>query len=785
MLELFRRYQKFIFLGVTIVIVISFTFFGTYNGMVTHEEKDGVAFIAVDGSKVYRSELNDMVNFISVGSQATLQWGAPFDNPFNDDVVQNNFLYTGVAEILAAPYLKTMSPYLNSCLEKEKRYTPYVNPKVPFVSAENIWGHVVPDIRKNLEILKNSEDAATPEAFSARVKLIVAERRFPAAHLKQVLKRQESQSSWIMPDQELPYRDLSLFGYHSVQDWFGKDFLELVAEYVINAAKIAESKGYSVSKDKTTRSLTANLYTNFKELQSQPNCPYQDINDYYNESLRRLGMDQVRLANVWNQVLLFRKIFDVSADSVLVSSLPYKDFYQHLDEYVEVDLYKLPQELCFRSLEDVERYELYVSAVRDPKELKAKSANPLLPPLKFLSTDEVKKSCPELVQRIYRLRFATVNKESLQTKIGVKKTWEWEAEDNNWKKLQDKFPEVAILKAKTFDERLGALGSNNIDSKTRNLIDAYSRAAIVEEHPEWIKEALDASAMQEESVDVRLQGGSLPFMGFDDRASFISLLDSASTDLVCYTQDGVNFYRIEVVEMPKVEELLTFKEALNDGTLDAILNKTLESLYVRVKAQKAAQFMKEDGEWKSFQEAKEDLAKIYFEDLLQKLDSERVKEEKSMPDFCAWKEKDKARVAMRMLPHMKEMIQKIKLNPEQVPLLTQDVTSQERSFADQWRLVHEKEKVLRSDESHSVDQNEAFSLQPDLFSKLCYTDGSGISFFKVVDVGVLSTDDQVRSKVLEARAFFERTLGEDLAKNLMAMMQKKNAFALQAKAVEN
>ena len=789
MLEFFRRYQKIVFIGITIVIVISFTFFGPYSNVMTREEKDTVAFTAVDGSRVYRSELNDLVNFISVGHQAHLQWNVSWGgNPFNDDVIPDYFLETGIAEVIVAPYLKTISYQLNNCLEKEKRYVPYANEKAPFVGAENVWNYFAPDIKKNLDTLKDVPNAATQEAFSTRVKLFLAERKFPASYLKRILKYQESEHSWLAPDPELPYRDLALFGYHSIQDWFGRDFLELIAEYIINSAKIAEGKGYTVNKDQALQSLMANLQSSFKESRNNPYLATQNINDYYNESLRKLGMDQVRLVNVWTQVLLFRELFAENTDSMLVSSLPYKDFYQHLDEYVAADVYKLPQELCFQNLDDVERYEIYVNAVRDSKESKAKGSAALLPPNKFLTIAEVKKLYPELIQKIYRVRYASVNKEALQTKIGVKKTWEWEVQDKNWKKLQEKFPELAMQKAKTEDERFAAL--DQIEPKTRNLIDAYSRSFIIDEHPEWIKEALDANPMREDAIDVRQQGGKLPFIGVSDRIALGSLLDQARLNeanpaLDAYTQDNIHYHRIDVLEKPTGEVLLTFKEALNDGTLDQLLNKILESAYLRVRTQKPTQFMKDNGEWKPLQDVKEQIASSHFEELFQKLDAEREREEKAMPYFCNWKDKDKARVAVCMLPYMKEVLKKIKLKPEQEALLVQDPkNTQENPLIAQWKLVRGKEKVARKGDSYSVDQLEAFSLQSDAFSKLRYMGKAGITFFKVFEKGVLPYEEQVRAKVLEARELLGKAIEQDLAKVLLTTMQQKNAIQLQTPQAE-
>ena len=68
MLEFFRRYQRAFFIVITVVIVISFSFFGTFQTFSGSEQDDSVAFTALDGSKVRRSEVSDMVTFLTTDS---------------------------------------------------------------------------------------------------------------------------------------------------------------------------------------------------------------------------------------------------------------------------------------------------------------------------------------------------------------------------------------------------------------------------------------------------------------------------------------------------------------------------------------------------------------------------------------------------------------------------------------------------------------------------------------------------------------------------------------------
>src|ERR1019366_8989292 len=105
MLEFFRRYQRGFFIVITVVIVISFSFFGTFQTFDSKQQDDRVAFTALDGSKVRRSDIADMVAFLTADSHDYLFSGGGSGNALNDGVLAGDILESGLAQIIAAPYL--------------------------------------------------------------------------------------------------------------------------------------------------------------------------------------------------------------------------------------------------------------------------------------------------------------------------------------------------------------------------------------------------------------------------------------------------------------------------------------------------------------------------------------------------------------------------------------------------------------------------------------------------------------------------------------------------------
>lgn len=785
MLEFFRRYQRGFFIVITVVIVISFSFFGTYQTFESKEQEDKVAFTALDGSKVRRSEVTDMVAFLTSDSHDYLFSGGS-GNPLNDGVLASDILESGLAQVIAEPYLIEIGKEQETRLEREKRYKPYTHPRASFLTAEQIWAYYAPDLKTNFDLLRNSESAKSKDAFAARVNLFVAERNFPSAYLRQFLRYQEASYKWLPPDQNLPQVDLSLFGYHSTEEWFGRQFVEVAAQFIINSAKIAEQKGYKITNEEALGSLYRNAEHAFRESRSQGTLSAKNVGDFFQDQLRRLGMDQNRAVKVWTEILLFRTLFFENADSVLVDTASYKDFFHHLNEYVDIDLYQLPEELRFSNLRDLEQFAIYLSAVRPPVE-GAKNQNPLSMPQAFATTHHVKKIYPELVERTFTVRVAQVNKEALQTKIGVKGTWEWQIDDQNWQQLKTRYPELAAQEAPTPEARLKLL--DTLDPAKRSQLDTYSRQQIVDQHPEWIAQALADAPAQEQVLSLREQGGKVPFEGFKNTLALITLFDKAplneaTPELSQLSQDGVHYIKVEVVDKSKPERILRFSEAKNDGTMEALLNKALESSYARIRSKEPSVFLKENGEWKPFKEVKDNIALYYFEDMFRIIDHEIEVFKAKMPNFTDWSSKEQAMLAVSLLPYVQEELQVVKekiANSEEWPH-TPSAQSHTAAGPEQFAIVKSRKQVVRSGPDFVVNPQLAFSLDLESMSPLSAYEESGPAFFMVVGKGFLPSDEIVRTKVLDERNMLGREALIEFAGDVLVNMQKKGAYSLEVAA---
>lgn len=782
MLGFFRKYQTYFFAITAVVVIISFSFFGTYNTIPAENIHEQVAFTAIDGTNVKRSDLEEMATFIGTDSEDKWLWGGVWGPNFlNDGVINSDILKTGLGEILVAAYPSQIASDLELRTAKEKRYNLYSHPQAKFISAESAWTFFAPQMKSQFDALRSGTNPVDPETFAARVNLYLAERQFPAPMLQQVLMYQQKQFSWVPPDPNLNQTDLSLFGYHTLDDWFGPRFTRLVAEFIINSSKIAEQKGYEVSKAEALTDLRRNAEINFQQNIKNPHLGVASSNEYFNEQLRRMGMDQNKAAKVWRQVLLFRRLFQDVGNAALIDTLAHQQFLDYAKETVIGELYQLPKDLRFSNYRNLQKFEIYLDAIskRDA------NANKLTLPTTFLTVAEVKKKSPELVQKRYVLQVAQVQKKALQTKVGLKEMWKWESAPENWDKLKTQFPELGIKKADTTQERLAVL--DNFDDMTRSRIDAFARAEIVDQHPEWLQNALQDAEPKKMTVGMRPTGGSSFVAGLSDRTELMKLLDQAplnQTDdqLAQFTGDNNTYYRITVLERTPDEEILTFAEANKDGILDQLLDRTLETHYAKVRDSHASKFQNDDKEWKPLSEVSDQVADLYFEKILNAIrkdyaTAKKQDEKKLTPDVSA---------SLRFYAYTRALQGKLKQDsPEASQWVRDSKTDKEASslqtrspLFDQWKLEKTDYRADRSADPGDLDKEEMFALTSKLWTPVHTPVNGDIYFFQLQNKENGTDITALYDKEHEAHALLSDDAQRHLMLHVVTELKDKNAISL-------
>ena len=734
MLDFFRRYQRYFFIVITVVIIISFSFFGTYSTLGSDVWREQIAFKAVNGHEVTRADLEEMVTFIATDStDKNLFQGAWGPNFLNDGVLTKDFLETGLAAELVARYQKELLSDLEARSDKEKKYKLYKHPNAPFIGVDSVWGYFSPAMSTYYAQVRNAENPVSPDAFDSRVKLFLEQRKLPASTVRNILHYQERQYSWLESDPNLDHTDLALFGYHTSEDWFGSHFTHLVSQFIMNAAILAEQQGYRVTKAEALADLMRNVQISYQERQSQPNIGVASVQDYMGEQLRRLRMDQSRAVKVWTQVLLFRRYFQDAGYSALADTLAYAKYNQFAFEQLGIDLYQVPQDLRLNSYDKLQKFEIYLGAVAKP------SKDKLSLPSEFLAKAEVSKSYPELVQKKFVLEIAQVNVKNISSRASLKEIWNWEAEEKNGDSLKKEFPELAIKSAQTREERIEVLDS--LDTVTRNKVDVYAKNAILKGHPEWIKEALEQAPMQKTFVGLREEGGKLPFIGLDkkeDRQKLAKLLDAAplnqspeaNSPLAAYTADQQNFYRIMVLEKAPESEILTFTEAETDGTLSAVRQRLLEKHYLAIRGKQPLLYQNDKKEWRPFESVQELVADDYFKPVIDALTpihqslADSAKETKMTKDRAA---------ALRLYSYTKTAKAAIEKDPPQASKLVREASEEGKQIPlkDQWKLEKIEKEITRQGREEVVDTYEAFAQPTETWSAIKTPPNGQLAFYFV------------------------------------------------------
>ncbi len=781
MLEFFRKYQTYFFAMITVMIIISFSFFGSYNTLPANSIHEQVAFTAVDGASISRGEVDEMALFIGTDNDDKRLFGGVWGPNFlNDGVVRKDFLETGLAQILASAYPDLIEKDLAARLEKERRYVLYSHPQAPFLNVEGVWMYFAPDMKTHFDALRRAELGTDQDAFAARVALFLDEKQLSSPLLKQVLRYQEKQYSWITPDPNLERLDLSLFGYHTADDWFGPRFMRLIAEFIINSGKIAEQKGYEVTKADALAELTRNSEVSFRENARTPHLGVANSSEYFNEQLRRLGMDQNKAVNLWRQVMLGRRMFQDVGNAVLVDPLMHQRFFGYAQETVEGDFYRLPSELRFGDYRTLQKFEAYLDAAAK------REKDPLALPMQFYSLEQIKKNYPELIQKRYLVTISQVQKNSLQSKVSLKEMWNWQLEEGNWPALKKEFPELGVKTGNTREERLAAL--DGLDDAAHMRVDAFARRNIVETHPEWLQQALQENEAKRMVLGVRLKGGR-PTLGLENRDELIALLDQAplgeqpSEQLKQFSGDGKIYYRIAVLEKGANEEILTFAEANREGVLDQLLDRRLEAFYSKIREEHPEEFRK-DGSWKAFADVKTEVADHYFEPLL--------KEIRSDYEASAKNENQKLTTGnlsapARLYAHLRRLQAKLEQKTADASEWVQEMQDKPNeeillarpALQDQWKVEKSSRHIARSDNTEDLNKDAMFALAIGEWMPVQPTPNGDLAFFQLKSKNPNADAGMVYDKMQESHQLISDDAQRIFMRSVVHEIKEKNAISLQ------
>lgn len=774
MLSFMRKHQKYFYVLITFVIVISFSFFGTYSTIAGNSIHEQVAFTTVDGQPIKRSELEEMALFIGTDSEDKILfgggWGANF---LNDGVIRRDFLETGLAQILMESYSDQLQVDMQSRFAKELRFKPYIHPNAKYVSSRSAWTYFAPSILTNLQKLQQAENPLASEALQARINLYLAERSFPAPFLRQILRYQEQNSS-VPHDDSMDYQDLSLFGYHTSEDWFGSRFNHLIAEFIFNAAALAEEKGYHVSKEEALAELLLNAQRSFQENKKSPQMGVANSSEYFDQQLVRMRLDRTKATKLWQKVLLFRRLFDDVGQSVFVDTYNYQTFNRFANQQVNGELYRLPSALRFSDFKTLQRFETYLDAVSKRNK---EDKNILLMPKTLLTVQEIAKRNPELVYKQYKLEVGSVNKKNLQARVTAKETLAWEIDNANWSAIKKQFPELGLKKADTKEQRLEAI--DQLDGETRSRMDRYAREMIVAAHPEWIEKALSETTKEVQTVNLSLKGSQPLFVGLEKGEELMKLLDKAEINqeqasLQKLSFDQQNFYQVRVIERSPELALLTFQEANRSQLLDDLTDQALDMHYVQIRSQDSETYQNSDKSWKPLSQVRNQVALSYFDKVLKAIKADLTQRDEK------YKQLDGERLAAyRFAVPSDDLNKQLQKNPALANTLTVSAETPINS-SNQFKWVKSDLRLSQKSEQGLADSSSLFKQEPNSWSSVQLAANGDVYFAFVKEKGQeQESKAMLHDQIVRARIMLGSEAMEHYLRSILPLLKEKNAISFE------
>lgn len=706
MMDFLRKIQKMFFFAVAIVLIVFFFFFGIFSTLSpASEENDPVIAKAIDGSDIHSSSLQKLLRLLTAGSQ--------------DEVIRKDFLQTGLGALLTRSYFEEFKEDLRLRALQAKRFRPYVHPEAPFLSAQAIWDQFYPDLSRHLAELKGEVEPSA-DTFVHLANLYIEQKKMPPELMRRILFYQMEQYSSIRMDPSLQYYDFSLFGYKSLRDWFGDKWLDKAAKFIWNAALVAEEKGFTVSRDEAKA-----------DLLFQPSL-YQE--------LQRLGMTEKELCETWQKVLLFRRYMNSIGDYVFVDHLTSGDLADYSQKSVAADVYTLPNALVLKTAEDFFALQYYLDTVTVPEK------DLLVLPKAYRSADDLARKAPHFVETVFTAEVSCVSKDQLALRVSFKELLQWAV--GHWDALARQFNALPATAASSA-EQIAAL--EQISPPLRSQIDSWVRLRVVEEHPEWVEEALQAAQASEQTFSFFHDRVNVSYV--KNPASFLASLSLAAAgdpdakrDLSVYADGNLAFYRIAQVKQVADRQIRTLASMKQDGTLAKLVQSYLEKQYPRIREKHRTEFLAKDGDWKPFSEVKNQVGWAVYGDLCRAIETKEKLTEKTHDLHIRYR---LAHAARHMLKEMRENLLEL-------------------SVLEQFQLVRQEKTFKRSTMENQMVQ-ELFTLAPNEWTSLYVLDQGQMCFAYLKETAV-SSESQEDSLALNKELLAKEAM-QILAKRLIHRMQ--------------
>lgn len=738
MLGFLRKNQSYFLLFISIAIITSFLFFGTTQKLPERKPKKEVLLgVAADGSLIYVREIEQMVRFCLTDQ---------FDNPsiktgvinfLNDGVIRNDIIRSGLATLLLENDFDRIQPELETKLSEFQKFSSYKHPERPSISVENIYAKFAPELLETLQIFRTRNEV-TPLVFSDIVSMYQQQQRLQPELIRQYLLYEEKISG-ATADPHLLSKDLQLFHAYSLDEWFGKKFVELTCQFIHHCALEALQRGYSIQLDEVKGDLQRKSYEALQKLNREKKLSIEDFSAYYHQMIHLLGMEEEDVLLIWQKVMLFRRLLQDITQGVVFEGSGLLDYFKYAKEKICITKYEIPKNLIFKDIWDLLQLQFYITKT-------SSGENILELPIDSLPITEIKSRSPEFIEHIYQICITEKSMTELFQHISLQEMWKWQI--NNWSRLQDAFVDIRSCVSNDPGDQLHYL--DEIDHNLRMRIDEFTKKQILKDNPSRIEKILSESTKENRIFTIPTYGNCTALKGFTKNLECIAFLDEhrESQSVVQKIDfDKEIFYQIEGISK-KGESIITFARAKEEGLLNEFLDAELQNFYD--KGLCTEQVLE-----KPFEEMKEGVGlekyQILFEELNNWCIANRGHPVKS-PDMY---------VKYRLYPWLHTQKNKLKSSQDYI----------NSTYGQQWNLEKTIVTLTRSQAKSEQISEENFNAPINSWSPIGCFNEETIGFFQL-DNRMLPPKEEFLSFVLTNQSLLFLEMKHELTRELLQNFPK-------------
>lgn len=465
-------------------------------------------------------------------------------NFLNEGILTEKFLTKKLGEEL---FLKIYGGN-SSLFDKERGYSAYRRFDAPFISSEEVWKSSAPHLYSAYTDLQQVCYPVSPEGYAARVRLFLEEKKFPHYVLRQMLEYRRRMFN-LPEDVSLSRNvDLRLFGYKSVQDWFGAPYIDSAVEALLRFAEGQRKNIPYPSFEEAKNDFYDKAKRAFARIQQQGLEPLS-FDAFVMSYFHFMEMEEREFLNLYREILLCKRAFLALEGSIAFDFCPLQDFFSKGRDSIAMERISLHDDFCFKNKAALEVFETYVRLAYAPLQ------HELDLPRVALSKDVVKAREPSLIGRRFSLSYRKQTLQEMETQVSMAEVHQWMQQTENFETLQLEFPEL--------ETKASAKDLQGMKPAVLNSVYAYIRREVLRGSPSRIAESIAKSS--EVSCELVLSPGEEPALPGIQNGQELGKLLLANGELSCYSQDQLTYYSLKMHSYSPEEEVLNYRDIVRKG----------------------------------------------------------------------------------------------------------------------------------------------------------------------------------------------------------------------------